>query len=78
LLLELSEVGFGNDGIDPSAYDVGAIEDLHTAGLVMTQGSYHIWRISIQVGGGDRQGEIMIAVRAVETARSVPEQVAPQ
>ena len=43
--------------------DICPIDDLRTAGLVMVQGNYRIWRISIQMGGGEAQGEIMIAMR---------------
>ena len=63
LLKELSEVGFGGDGLDPAGYDMGPIDDLRTAGLVMAQGTYRCWRITVQLGGGDNQGEMMIALR---------------
>jgi len=54
---------FGRDILDPAAYDMGPMDDLRTAGLVMMQGSYQSWRITVQLGGGDRQGEILIAMR---------------
>jgi flagellar motor switch protein FliM len=63
LLAKLGEVGFGQDILDPAAYDMGPMDDLRTAGLVMMQGSYQSWRITVQLGGGDRQGEILIAMR---------------
>jgi flagellar motor switch protein FliM len=62
-LAKLGEVGFGQDILDPAAYDMGPMDDLRTAGLVMMQGSYQSWRITVQLGGGDRQGEILIAMR---------------
>lgn len=68
LLKELAEVGFGSGAFDPAAYDMGPIDDLRTAGLVMTQGLYRSWRITVQMGGGERQGEMLIALRPqVET-----------
>ncbi len=73
LLIELAEAGFGGKELDPTAYDMGPMDDLRTAGLVMTQGGYRSWRITIQMGGGDAQGEILIAMRimkAPETAKS--------
>ena len=63
LLAKLGEVGFGQDILGPAAYDMGPMDDLRTAGLVMMQGSYQSWRITVQLGGGDRQGEILIAMR---------------
>ena len=63
LLAELDEVGFGGDALSPAGFDMGPMDDLRTAGLVMVQGIYHIWRITVQMGGGDRQGEILIAMR---------------
>lgn len=63
LLAELAEVEFGARGVDPAGFDLGPIEDMRTAGLVMMQGLYRVWRVTIQVGGGDRQGEVLIAMR---------------
>ena len=40
LLAKLGEVGFGQDILDPAAYDMGPMDDLRNAGLVMMQGSY--------------------------------------
>lgn len=74
LLKELAEVGFGSDGIDPAAYDIGPMEDLRTAGLVMMQGVYRCWRITVQMGGGDHQGDLLIALRP-EVAADAPEVV---
>jgi len=66
LMKELDEVGFGGDAVDPASYDIGVIDGLHTAGLVMTQGMYRCWRISVQVGGGEREGEFMVAMRLAD------------
>jgi len=63
LLKELGRVGFGGEDLDPAAYDIGPLDDLRTAGLVMTQGTYRCWRITVQLGGADAQGEMMIALR---------------
>lgn len=63
LLKELADVGFAQDGLDLAGYDIGHIGDMRTAGLVMVQGQYRCWRITVQLGGGDHQGEIMIALR---------------
>jgi flagellar motor switch protein FliM len=63
VLAELAEVGFGAADFETAAYDIGPIDDLRTAGLVMVQGNYRIWRIAIQMGGGEAQGEMMIAMR---------------
>lgn len=77
LLKELAEVGFGSDGLNPAAYDMGPIDDLRTAGLVMTQGLYRCWRITVQMGGGDHQGEMMIAMRPKVAAQPVASKAAP-
>lgn len=77
LLTELSEVGFGAGSLNPAAYDAGPIDDLRTAGLVMTAGSYRSWRITIQLGGEDRQGEILIAMSPKERAPVVTKKVSP-
>lgn len=63
LLSELADVGFGSSDLDPNGFDLGVMENLRTAGLVMTQGLYRVWKISVQVGGGERQGELLIAMR---------------
>lgn len=63
LLKELSEVGFGEGELEPASYDMGPMEDLRTAGLVMMQGVYRIWQVTIQIGGGECQGEMLIALR---------------
>lgn len=68
LMSELGEVGFGAGILNPAAYDMGPMDDLRTAGLVMTQGSYRSWRITVQLGGGERQGEMLIAMRPEVTA----------
>lgn len=62
LLAELAEVNFGNGGFDPASYDIGPMDDLRTAGLVMLQGQYKSWRITVQLGG-EAQGEMLIALR---------------
>ena len=72
LLSELAEAGFGAAEFDAASYDIGPIEDLRTAGLVMMQGSYRCWRITIQMGGGEAQGEMMIAIRPKTTASATP------
>jgi len=73
LLAEMDVAGFG-DGVLPSAgYEMGPMDDLRAAGLVMMQGLYCTWRVTIQLGGGDRQGEILIATRhKVEATRKQP------
>lgn len=77
LLKELAEVGFGAGELDPAAYDMGPIDDLRTAGLVMTPGQYRCWQITVQVGGGERQGQMMIAMRPKITAATAPKSTAP-
>ena len=72
LLLELAETGFGAGEFDPAAYDIGVIDNLRTAGLVLMQGSYRCWRITIQLGGAEAQGEILIAMRPRVTAAKAP------
>lgn len=73
LLSELSEAGFGAAQFNPAGYDLGPIDDLRTAGLVMVQGGYRSWRITIQMGGTDAQGEMLIAMRAkVSPAAETP------
>lgn len=72
LLAELAEVGFGAADFEPTAYDIGPIDDLRTAGLVMLQGNYRCWRITIQMGGGDAQGEMLIALRPKVSVSSLP------
>lgn len=68
LLKELAEAGFGTGEFDPAAYDMGPMDDLRTAGLVMMQGRYRVWRVTIQIGGGECTGEVMIAIRPKVTA----------
>ncbi|MCF2904277.1 FliM/FliN family flagellar motor switch protein [Octadecabacter sp. CECT 8868] len=63
LLKELADTGFGQDDIDPAAYDIGPMEDLRTAGLMMIQGSYRVWRVTVHIAGGEHQGEVLIAIR---------------
>jgi flagellar motor switch protein FliM len=70
LMKQLAEAGFCAGELEPASYDMGPIENLRTAGLVMTPGQYRTWRITVQLGGGDRQGEIMIAMRS-EVAASL-------
>lgn len=71
-LKELAEVGFGGVDVDPSAYDMGPIDDLRTAGLVMLQGRYRRWTLKIKVGAGDVVGELMIAMRPPPASVDVP------
>lgn len=72
LMAELDEAGFGEDGLQCASYDLGPMDDLRTAGLVMLQGRYRSWRVTIQMGG-EAQGELLIALRPkVEAA--APEQ----
>ena len=63
LLAELGEVEFGAPDVSLAAYDIGPVENLRTAGLVMMQGQYRVWRVSVQLGGGEAQGEMLIALR---------------
>ncbi|SMX38130.1 FliM/FliN family flagellar motor switch protein [Octadecabacter ascidiaceicola] len=63
LLAELGEVEFGAPDVNLAAYDIGPVENLRTAGLVMMQGRYRVWRVSVQLGGGEAQGEMLIALR---------------
>ncbi|AKS45747.1 flagellar motor switch protein FliM [Octadecabacter temperatus] len=63
LLAELGEVEFGTPDFNMAAYDIGPVENLRTAGLVMMQGQYRVWRVTVQLGGGEAQGEMMIALR---------------
>jgi len=77
LLSELAEVGFGANALNPAIYDMGPMDDLRTAGLVMTQGLYRSWRITVQLGGGEHQGEMLIAMRPVVTANPAPVDMAP-
>jgi len=63
LLKELAEVGFGGDDVNPASYDMGPIDDLRTAGLVMMQGRYRCWKIRINMGAGEAVGEMLIAMR---------------
>ena len=62
LLAELVEAGFRTGGPSLAQYEIGPIDDLRTAGLIMVQGRYTSWSTSVQIGGGDLQGEIQIAV----------------
>jgi len=61
-LSELAEAGFQTGGISLDRYEIGPIDDLRTAGLVMVQGRYRKWRVTVQIGGSDLQGEILIAI----------------
>lgn len=72
VLAELAEVGFGAADLEPAAYDIGPIDDLRTAGLVVVQGNYRIWRITIQMGGGETQGEMLIAMRPKVSVVTAP------
>jgi flagellar motor switch protein FliM len=72
VLAELAEVGFGAADLEPAAYDIGPIDDLRTAGLVTVQGNYRIWRITIQMGGGETQGEMLIAMRPKVSVVTAP------
>ena len=71
LLAELGEVEFGAPDVNLAAYDIGPVENLRTAGLVMMQGRYRVWRVSVQLGGGEAQGEMLIALRPKDA--NVPE-----
>ncbi len=71
LLTELSDAGFGGGDVRIGGYDIGPIADIRTASLVLTQGGYRFWRVTVQLGGTDAQGELMIAMRA-EAAAPVP------
>ncbi len=72
LLQELDETGFAAQGVQMGGLDIGAFADLRTAGLVLGQGNYHYWRVTLQIGGSDAQGEIMIAVRPDEVVVEEP------
>ncbi|MCF2870297.1 FliM/FliN family flagellar motor switch protein [Octadecabacter sp. G9-8] len=78
LLRELADVGFGAGVLDPAAYDMGPMDDLRTAGLVMTPGLYRSWRISVQLGGSERQGEMLIAMRPDVTTPIAAHDTAPE
>lgn len=75
-LTELATVGFGGADVDPAAYDMGPIDDLRTAGLVMMQGRYRRWKIKIKMGAGDVVGEMMIAMRPPPVQVDVPSNTA--
>ena len=72
LMTELDELGFGEGDVKTSNYDFGPMADVRTAGLVLTQGSYRFWRVTIQMGGTDSQGELMIALRKTIDTPLVP------
>lgn len=76
LLRELAEVDFGSGGFDPAAFDIGPMDNLRTAGLVMLQGHYQSWRITIQMGG-EAQGEMWIAIRPTVTPPTPPAENKP-
>ena len=63
MLKELAEAGFEAEGLNLAGYDIGPMDDLRTAGLVLLQGSFRSWRISVQMGGGEAQGEMQLALR---------------
>jgi len=66
LLEQMHEVNLGEGGVSLTGYDIGPIEDLRTAGLVMIQGQYLCWRLTVGLGGGDVTGEMMIVLRSME------------
>ena len=74
-LSELNEAGFQTGGIGLDRYEIGPIEDLRTAGLVMVQGMYRTWRVTVQIGGGELQGELLIAVLPSDAAASTEDTV---
>lgn len=78
LLQELDDVGFGGDDLSLASYDMGALPDLRTAGLVMVQGAYHTWRITVQLGGGEAQGDILIALRPRVVPDALPVDPSPE
>lgn len=63
LLSELAAVGFAAGEVEVSGYDIGPMDDLRTAGLVLGQGSYRTWRVTLQLGGSDAQGEAILALQ---------------
>ncbi|PVA07077.1 FliM/FliN family flagellar motor switch protein [Thalassorhabdomicrobium marinisediminis] len=67
LMKELASVGFAGDEADLAAFDMGPMDDLRTAGLMLVQGRYLLWQVTIQLGGpasGEgRRGTVHIAVR---------------
>lgn len=67
---ELADVGFGGPNLELTGYDFCPMPDLRTVGLVMVPGGYRSWRITMDYGGGDSQGEVMIAVRPTVAAVS--------
>lgn len=72
LLSELDEIGFGASGGTIGGNDIGPIENIRTASLVLTQGTYSVWRVTLQMGGGDTQGELLVAVRTAGVAQDAP------
>lgn len=72
LLGELAQVGFGAPDLVFTGFAVGVMPDLRTAGLVMMQGHYRSWRITLELGGGQHQGELILALRPdIATKRGV-------
>ncbi len=71
-LKELSDVGFGGPDINPADYDMGPIDDLRTAGLVMMQGRYRRWKIKINMGAGEAVGQMLIAMRPPAAITETP------
>lgn len=72
LLSELEEAGFDVGDVAAGQYDIGPIEDIRTAGLVLCQGRFRYWRVSLQMGGADLQGELMIATRCALATEDTP------
>ncbi|MEL6959191.1 MAG: FliM/FliN family flagellar motor switch protein [Pseudomonadota bacterium] len=66
-IAELIEAGFDAGGAGLMDADLVPLDDLRTAGLVLKPGAYRLWRVSVQIGGGEIQGEAMLAVRSTVT-----------
>lgn len=74
LLLELEEQGFAaRADVQTAGYDIGPIQDLRTAGLVLRPGDYKTWRLTLQLGGTEAQGELMFALRPTEILGAEPD-----
>lgn len=54
----------------------GRLADSRLAGLLLEDGDYRVLRMNVELGTGDRQGEVML-VLPVQAAPTVPEEPAP-
>lgn len=74
-LEQLQECGFHACGMDQASYELVVKQDMRLVGLVLAQGQYHSWRLTVDLGAQDVQGGLVLALRPLDLSAGQDEAV---